>query len=491
MEDVCKTLLNTYNTNLLDGLDTDLQQALKREAECSEQNPNSSGKDREILVQLIKNHYDKDKIKPSAKFIGGPKTLTVHYLSEYQKKIYIFGEHHDNIMDCNTFDNFDKEKDVITSIEDYLYKLITNTDVFIDIFVEFFSYDKSGEYSIDPYDDDEGRIEKLFKIFRKCLQKNTRHDEDCKLARIHYIDIRTEIGQKKISTSIFAYANRIETIKSHYIIHKDILNKIDEIKSKNQNKNENGYLYYFLYTQKFEKEMTKDEILRIWNEDMKKKQKDSWAKRESDDKSFGDILREEINTPYMKKIIFDINTKDDNKYKTYWKQLLRDNEFLKKENKRHIENPALKDHILTFMNNEMDEIVMRDKKEIQKCLQNIRQNILQNKRIYNYELIEYNINLIELLIDPETIILDYYALLRIFTNFNMTNMEKAYTGATDQPSTANNIIIYAGDYHSDRYRRFLKSIGNDPIEKTGNFLDDTTLPQNCIGMTGITQPFFK
>jgi hypothetical protein len=86
---------------------------------------------------------------------------------------------------------------------------------------------------------------------------------------------------------------------------------------------------------------------------------------------------------------------------------------------------------------------------------------------------------------------DYYALLRIFTNFNMTDMEKAYTGATDQPSTANNIIIYAGDYHSDRYRRFLKSIGNDPIEKTGNFLDDTTLPQNCIDMKGITQPFFK
>jgi hypothetical protein len=70
-------------------------------------------------------------------------------------------------------------------------------------------------------------------------------------------------------------------------------------------------------------------------------------------------------------------------------------------------------------------------------------------------------------------------------------MEKAYTGATDQPSTANNIIIYAGDYHCDRYRRFLKSVGNDPIEKTGDFLDNTTLPENCINMTGITQPFFK
>jgi hypothetical protein len=488
MEDVFKKLLNTYNTNLLDSLDIDLQQALKTEATYSEQNPNSSGKNREILRQLIKNHYDESKNKPSAKFIGGPITLTFHYLPEYQKQIYIFGENHDNNIDCNKFDNFVKEDAIL--IEDYLYELITNTDVFIDIFAEFFAYDKSGEYSTDPYDD-EGKIETLFKIFRKCLQKNTRHDEDCKLARIHYIDIRTEIGQKKINTSIFAYANRIETIKSDYIIHKDILNKIDEINSKTQNKNENGYLYYFIYTQEFEKEITEDEILRIWNEDMEKKQKDAWAKRESDKKSFGDILREEINTPYMKKIIFDINTKNNNKYKTYWKQLLTDNEFLKKENKRHIENPALKDAILTFMNNEMDEIVMRDKKEIQKCLKDIRQNIRQNKLDSNYDLIDYNMNLIELLIDPETIIVDYYALLRIFTNFNMTDMEKAYTGATDQPSTANNIIIYAGDCHSDRYRRFLKSIGNDPIEKTGNFLEDTTLPQNCINMSDITQPFFN
>ena len=90
MEDVCKTLLNTYNTNVLDGLDKDLQQALKREAKCSEQNPNPSGKNREILRKLIENHYDESKIKPSAKFIGGPKTLTVHYIPEYQKYIYIY-----------------------------------------------------------------------------------------------------------------------------------------------------------------------------------------------------------------------------------------------------------------------------------------------------------------------------------------------------------------------------------------------------------------
>ena len=52
-------------------------------------------------------------------------------------------------MDCDRFDNFDKEKDVTTSIEDYLYNLITNTDVFIDIFAELHTYDKRGEYPKD------------------------------------------------------------------------------------------------------------------------------------------------------------------------------------------------------------------------------------------------------------------------------------------------------------------------------------------------------
>jgi hypothetical protein len=110
-----------------------------------------------------------------------------------------FGERHDNIMDCDRFDNFDKEKEEdFTSIEDYLYNLITNTDVFIDIFAELHTYDKSGEYPKNyiPYADMNSRISNLFKKFKKCLQKNTRHHEDCKLARIHYIDIRTETGKK-------------------------------------------------------------------------------------------------------------------------------------------------------------------------------------------------------------------------------------------------------------------------------------------------------
>lgn len=340
-------------------------------------------------------------------------------------------------MDCDRFDNFDKEKDVTTSIEDYLYNLITNTDVFIDIFAELHTYDKRGEYPKDyiPYTDMNNRISNLFKKFKKCLQKNTRHDEDCKLARIHYIDIRTETGKRKIQLpNIFWYADNIKGFLREYESHEDKLEKIEEIKDKNENKNEDGYLYYFLYRQKFQKE---DEILRIWN-DMTIKNKSFWAEKELDRTSLGQRLRKEIKSQkYINEMLFEIisNAQDDNKYKTYWKKMLTDNEFIKKENKRHIENPVLKDAILTFINTEMDEIVMRDKPILQECFQ----NILNYEYIYDSKLVTSITKLSELIGSLKTMFVDYYALLRIFTNFNMTDMEKSYTGATDQPPTANNI----------------------------------------------------
>ena len=205
MEDVCKTLLNTYNTNVLDSLDIDLQQAIQKEAECSEQNPNPTGKKREILVQLINNHYDKRKNKPKARFIGGPCTLTVHWLSEYKKYIYIFGEQHINIMDCPKFQDFD-------SIEFYFDQLIKKTDVFIDFFFEIHTFNKKRkEYpeNYQPFNNMRGRLGNLYTNFKNCLQTTTRGHEDCKLARVHYFDIRTEAESVKPKFySIFWYKKK-------------------------------------------------------------------------------------------------------------------------------------------------------------------------------------------------------------------------------------------------------------------------------------------
>jgi hypothetical protein len=181
IEKLCKNLIATYNTNILDS-ESDIIQ--KEFLDVSLRNrDNTTNKGKKVLMELICNHYDESVNKPTAEFIGGPKTLTIHWHPVYKKMIYIFGEWHSDITDCEKF-----EKDANTIlIEDYLYDLMLTTDVFLDIYFEFIPY-IGGRYSINPYAD--GRSRELFKKFQKCIQYNTRSDKKCQLARVHYFDIR-------------------------------------------------------------------------------------------------------------------------------------------------------------------------------------------------------------------------------------------------------------------------------------------------------------
>lgn len=503
MEILFKKLLKTYNTNYLDSIHIDLQEALKKESELS-----SSGAKREILRQLIENHYDESKNKPTAQFIGGPFSLTVHWIPEYQKKIYIFGEQHVDIMDCDKFKQFDSRNNVITPIEDYLYELIINTDVFIDFIFEIHTFDKSlGEYpeKYEPFEIMTGRLGNLYTKFQKCLQTKTRGHKDCKLSRIHYFDIRTEsAGNKTKLFDIFWYKNKMETIIDNNDIHKNILKKIKEFKEKNPEHDEDaGYLYYFYN----KTEMAEDEIRKLWSE-LTLEKKNKFVQYENDKTTLGAKIRKVITqSQYIKDIFSRINNAKI--YEDFWKYAIRFNKFTLKEKSRDFENIDLKERIINFIMSEMIKIANRDKKDWQEyttfILSIITKTYTEDEdelKSFDDSLIElYVKNTISLLTEPHGILADFYTLLRIFKNFNMTDMEKAYTGATDQPSSASNIIIYAGDYHSDRYRRFLKEIGNDPIEKTGQFnnysvlkhfiFPDDTLPKNCIDMSHISQPFFN
>ena len=66
--------------------------------------------------------------------------------------------------------------------------------------------------------------------------------------------------------------------------------------------------------------------------------------------------------------------------------------------------------------------------------------------------------------------------------------KKAYKGAIDHPVKAHNIIIYAGDDHCLRYRKFLKSIGFDVYVRSGDFgITKTT----CLDISKFKTPFFS
>ncbi len=94
-----------------------------------------------------------------------------------------------------------------------------------------------------------------------------------------------------------------------------------------------------------------------------------------------------------------------------------------------------------------------------------------------------------ILLGINSMIVDAYTIARIFKDFDMVEMQKkAYKGAIDHPVKAHNIIIYAGDDHCLRYRKFLASIGFDIYVRSGNF---GTTKVSCLDISKFKTPFFS
>ena len=367
-------------------------------------------------MELICNHYSETVNKPIAEFIGGPKTLSIHWHPVYQKIIYIFAEWHANIMDCKTF----KEDAVTVPVEDYLYDLMLSTDVFLDIYFEVKLY-KGGEYSHStPYVP--GRINELFKKFRNCLQYNTRSDASCQLARVRHME-ENKITILWILKKIQVFSNRSKDKKLCVVPLKGILIKYEKI------------------------------------------------------------------TTLLRELVQD----DIKKVSEFIKKQLEEDQYIKKELDKIIENRELKTEILSFYG----EIIS---KEIEEVIPFIKKDILN---ILNYmeetdEVLFKSMNSIyTFLMRIMSYFADVYLLARMFKDFDMSEMEKkAYKGATDQPIRANNIIIYCGDMHAINYRNFLESIGFNEIDHAGDLTEDIrkpipNTPKYCLDMRQIKQPLFS
>ena len=222
----CKRLIDNYNTNILDTADPIISnEFLKISTKYR-----GGNKGRTVLMDLIYNHYN--KTKPSPKFIGGPKTLTSHWNEEYQMMVYIFGEWHSNKMDCKNFKEFKIGEQV--PVEVFLSELIRTTDVFIDIYFEFSPYkgeEYDEEYPFIKHNQVEGddilskffvieqdRLTKLFEHFKTCIQYSTRAAAECRLARVHYFDIRFNRTKDRKE-------NRLDDVSCFLIEISDILSK--------------------------------------------------------------------------------------------------------------------------------------------------------------------------------------------------------------------------------------------------------------------------
>ena len=179
--------------------------------------------------------------KPVAKYINGPYTLSKHHSDKYNKTIYIFGEYHGNDFQCS---EVFKKGQVSVDITDYLHTLFSNTDVFIDFYLEdplpedyklkpkhTFSFGK--EVSIMNY---------LRHEFRDCT--NPKKRSNCpyyKNMRAHVVDIREHLKINPNPISLvekFTVDFRIliknktaSNIDRMYVKYNTLINDLKNIKS--------------------------------------------------------------------------------------------------------------------------------------------------------------------------------------------------------------------------------------------------------------------
>jgi sulfite reductase alpha subunit-like flavoprotein len=162
-----------------------------------------------------------------------------------------------------------------------------------------------------------------------------------------------------------------------------------------------------------------------------------------------------------------------------------------KELDRLEKDPEMQHKILSFIRKKITKTAMKYKKKINDSV-----NIIFNNDKYTVSEFVDAFKLVnDILFSIGAHFADLYTLLRVFKTFNLSEMkQKAYSEATDQPDKAHNIIIYAGDAHSQTYRKFLEDVLHfDKIEVAGKEEPYGRAGElmYCIDMEPITQPLFS
>jgi hypothetical protein len=171
----------------------------------------------------------------------------------------------------------------------------------------------------------------------------------------------------------------------------------------------------------------------------------------------------------------------------FWRRQIRENRLINKELDK-IQYPEIKEKILEFVEKKVVKEVKKDMIYFQTYVPDIL-----NDSSSSYEVLTAYRQINLCILVPCARISDAYTLARMFKKFNMKELqEKGYEGATDQPDEAHNIIVYAGDAHSQMYRKFLeKKLGFEKINQIGDLKKNKYFPvssqyKNCIDMRKFT-----
>jgi hypothetical protein len=388
----------------------------------------------------------------------------MHWNKEYKKIIYIFGESHSRKTDCDKFKRkdgfFGKQHTML--IEDYLEQLIRNTDVFIDFYLEI---------GRDPNFTGDTRISKITERLKHCFYdfRSPDHDEavyfgpnpksgfqstnpfshddtiiKCWLSRMHYFDLRREAHDVK-TDDISYLCVKMSTLT--YIL-KDIIDDTGGDRS--------SYpiiIAKFLLDVKYEQNIKP--ILQNFSEiETIEDYKDFWNKQI-------------YNHTFLSKKVTKFKSRHmHTKIKTF---II--NEILNTKINETIIDPQLFVHLVKLYIETIDKYKVNDTYNFANAPESDITLLAESKCISMFILIN-------------TYVADYYLLCRIFREFDLSLDAKSERW-TDEPKEPHNIIIYAGNRHSDKVRRFLQKLDFDVIHST-----DTSV-ENCIYMKDFPQPFFS
>ena len=315
--------------------------------------------------------------------------------------------------------------------EQYLKRLITHTDCFLDVVAEIPAYEgREYKTSLASYDVGDLRLYQIGNSFQKCINNLTvNENRECDLSRIHYFDVRTieqKEGPDPVSNFIFKYLLMVEDSK-FTLREEDFVDKLIEFATENCN---------------------------IMNS----------------------FLIDSENP------IFDI----------FWKSQLSDNKYVVKELKRSYLADLINTFIEKELLSEAKQYHTELKKYTTLVLANII--IWPRTKADDLNLITYFEKMIILVIAPNSRVPDAYTLARIFKKFKLDTDNPKKKRVTDEPEESHNIIIYAGDNHCEIYRKFLNEVLNFTlIAKIGQYDDNETSdkPKNCLNMKEAdVVPFF-
>ena len=468
-KDMADILIKTYNPSIIDSFTPDLRTACEQEAlEIISQSDNymfGRQRGRKVLAKLISNRKN-----PHTKvdFVGGPYNITHHWSNKYKKEIYIWGEIHDEIIDCPKQDEHPHLK--IMNIEDFLRNIFfTNPIAFSDFYLEMQAYVAPVGYN--EYDSDGMRMNILRSLFGNCIGPDRNRNRTCDNSRMHFFDIRQgEVRWGMNSSCIFQ--NEIVSFLSYADSklkeHKDkFYNEHPEVSTSDERNVWDIYCLDLTFLQGI------TNFVGRW-------------------KSFLDFFTRFYND--------EVNTKLN--YNKFWYDQVYNFKLLAKE--ISVMHTEVKPLLNIFIKKELDKLLRREHKKLAEYSENvidIYENI--NEYIFSRPLYALKYTEIKKLIDSlynvnvrlkgfNTLIADGYLLARVFKIFKVDDSLAYNPRETDEPAEPHNIIIYAGNSHSQRYRLFLKYLGFNLIEQSGELENNPSgIYKNCVNMADINQPFFS